>query len=70
MATQIATRPESNQTLEKKIQRARELLLATDLPVYAVAERCGFSSPHYFSRAFAARAGVPPGRYRESTRLG
>jgi AraC-like DNA-binding protein len=53
-----------------RIQRARELLLATDLPVYAVAERCGFNSPHYFSRAFAARAGVPPGRYRESTCLG
>jgi AraC-like DNA-binding protein len=50
-----------------RLQRARELLIGTDLPVYEIAGRCGFNSSHYFSRAFRRHAGVPPGAYRAST---
>jgi transcriptional regulator GlxA family with amidase domain len=42
------------------------LLLETDLPAAAIAEKCGFSQPKYFSQVFHAKIGLPPGAYRKS----
>ncbi len=47
-----------------RINRARGLLLETDLQVKEIAARCGFSSAYYFSRCFTAQAGASPREFR------
>lgn len=47
-----------------RLGRAKELLVATDLPVAAVARRVGYDDPAYFSRLFTRRVGTAPVRFR------
>ena len=47
-----------------RLAHAAMLLRETDLLLDAVADRCGYRSTTFFSAAFRARYGVPPGRYR------
>lgn len=51
-----------------RLQRACELLGATDMTVAQIARAVGFESPHYFSRQFAQRYGQPPTAYRRTVR--
>jgi AraC-like DNA-binding protein len=44
---------------------AKRLLLQTDLPAAAIAERLNFSDSAYFSRFFRRHTGLPPGAFRE-----
>lgn len=48
---------------------ARRMLVESDLPVQAVARRCGFVSPAHFSNAFRATYGITPTRWRQEHRL-
>ncbi|MFJ9418420.1 MULTISPECIES: helix-turn-helix domain-containing protein [unclassified Streptomyces] len=48
-----------------RLGRAKELLVATDLPVAAVARRVGYDDPAYFSRLFTRRVGTAPVRFRD-----
>jgi AraC family transcriptional regulator len=50
--------------LRRRIERAREMLLATDLPVGVVARRVGFASPSHFSQQFKRAVGVLPSAMR------
>ncbi len=47
-----------------RLQRARDLLLASDYPLGEIARRTGFYDAPHLSRTFAAAEGVPPGQYR------
>lgn len=47
-----------------RLLRAKQLLVETDLPLPAVAERAGFSCGEYMSAAFRQATGLPPGTYR------
>lgn len=47
-----------------QIDQAKELLLRTDLPVQAVAERVGQPNAAYFSRLFRRTVGVTPAAFR------
>jgi len=51
-----------------RLDRARELLTRSDLNIDAIADRTGFSDRKWFSRAFRALTGMPPGRYRTAHR--
>jgi LacI family transcriptional regulator len=51
-----------------QIERAKRLLAETELPVAAVAEKCGFGQPKYFSQVFHERVGIPPSDYRRESR--
>lgn len=51
-------------TLQCRIAAARELLMETDLPIKAVAQRLGYRDVYFFSRQFADWMGVSPGAYR------
>ena len=51
-----------------RLERARQLLRETGLSVLDVALMTGFGSASQFSRAFAARHGLPPSRYRAGYR--
>jgi len=53
---------------EARLERAMELLSATDLPLKAVAHRLGFSSHASFTAAFTREAGVAPTVFRRDRR--
>jgi AraC family transcriptional regulator, transcriptional activator of the genes for pyochelin and ferripyochelin receptors len=48
----------------RRLQQARQMLLATDLPVATIGYRCGYENNASFSRAFQRRTGVAPTRFR------
>ncbi len=43
-----------------RLDRARQLLRQTEMPVLDIGLRCGFSSAAHFSRAYSGRFGHPP----------
>jgi len=47
-----------------RLDRAKELLYTTDLPIKAVASECGFRDIYYFSNFFKAATGVSPSQFR------
>lgn len=47
-----------------RLNRAAELLVRSDVPVKRVAEITGYASRTYFTRAFEAQFGLPPGQFR------
>jgi transcriptional regulator GlxA family with amidase domain len=56
-------RPPKRYYMELRLQRARNLLLQTDMSVINVALACGFTSPSHFSKCYRAQYGRTP--YRE-----
>ena len=48
---------------EYRINKAKELLLETDLKIYEIAERVGYSDTKYFCRVFKEVTGFPTGEY-------
>jgi len=51
-----------------RLDRARELLRQTDMPIAAICIACGFESPSHFSRTYRMRFGVSPRNDRSATR--
>jgi AraC-like DNA-binding protein len=49
-----------------RLDRARDLLLSTDLPLGEVARRAGFSEAPYLIRVFREAEGMTPGEYRRT----
>lgn len=54
------------QIAEYRIDRARDLLGSTLLPVSTVASQVGYADPKYFARVFKRRTGLTPTQYRAS----
>ena len=50
--------------VQRRIARATELLLTTDLGIELIAETTGFCDRHYFTRVFARTTGQTPGAFR------
>ena len=50
--------------LNKRIEKAKELLRFSDMSITQVADALGFNSIHYFSNAFYKATGVRPSEYR------
>jgi AraC-like DNA-binding protein len=48
---------------EERLKMAAQLLRTTSLRVADIAAACGFDDPHYLTRAFRERYGVPPREY-------
>jgi LacI family transcriptional regulator len=46
-----------------RLERAK-VLLQTDLPIYEVAQRCGFATPEYMATSFLQSTGMTPTAYR------
>lgn len=51
-----------------KIEKAKELLEYTDMPVINIAIELSFNEPNYFARVFRKTAGMTPSKYREVKR--
>jgi LacI family transcriptional regulator len=50
------------------VDKAKQLLADSELPMQTIAERCGFSSQYQFSRAFRREVGTTPTNYRAGLR--
>jgi len=60
---------ESGTTAQRHIQdavieRSKQLLIETRLPVSEIAYQLGFEYPQHFSRLFKSRTGITPNEYR------
>lgn len=53
---------------ERRVDRARRLLVETDLDIAHVAQRVGLSSQSHFTALFARHTGLTPKRYRDLMR--
>lgn len=52
--------------IKKRIDKARECLLLTNMKINDIAEYVGFNDPSYFSRMFKKRTGTSPREYRQN----
>lgn len=48
-----------------RLNKAKQLLLTTDLEIGEIAHACGYSSANYFSLIFKKKAGISPMNYRK-----
>jgi LacI family transcriptional regulator len=53
-----------------RLERAKRLLLESDLPMSTVAEAAGFNTASYFVQVFRQGVGMTPARYRTKIRTG
>jgi AraC-like DNA-binding protein len=49
---------------DKRLSRAVEQLITTDLPIKTIADDLGYGKPFDFARAFRKRYGFTPSRFR------
>ena len=49
-----------------RIEKAKVLLLTTDMKLDEIAQIVGFKNEYYFSKVFKKTEGIPPGRYRSA----
>jgi AraC-like DNA-binding protein len=54
--------------MAQRVQRARELLRYTELPLAEVAVACNFYDQSHFSRVFSQAVGASPGHWRRHSR--
>lgn len=57
----------SNYIALLRIQKAKEMLSNTELPIKEVASACGFEDAYYFSNFFKKQFGISPTSFRRST---
>lgn len=55
-----------NYVLKLRLQKARDLLANTSLPVYEVGRLCGFEDEYYFSNFFKKHMGISPTAFRKA----
>jgi AraC-like DNA-binding protein len=48
-----------------RMEKAKELLATSVLPIYEIAEECGFENISYFSYIFKKQAGISPAEFRK-----
>ncbi len=53
-----------------RIENAKRLIKSTDLNIYEVSEKIGYSDPKYFSKLFKKVTGMTPFEYKESSKKG
>ena len=54
---------------EIRLGEAARLTAMTDMTFYEIAAAVGFSDQSYFSKVFAAKYGIPPGKYRKLNKI-
>lgn len=66
--TKVVGRSLHAEIARKQLERAKELLSGTDLPMEKVSEKAGFRHLEYMSVTFKKATGLTPGRYRRTHR--
>ncbi len=57
-----------NYLIQTRIEKAKELLADTDLKIYEIAEKVGYTDTRYFSELFQRVCGKTPSQYRNKNR--
>jgi AraC family transcriptional regulator len=52
-----------------RLQKAKNMLMETDMPLHQIAENCGYENGFYFSRVFSKKMKVSPSAYRKAYRV-
>jgi two-component system response regulator YesN len=55
----------SDYLTRKRVQRAKELLVSTRLPIAEIAEKVGYQTAKYFVKVFRSLESLSPGQYRQ-----
>ena len=55
--------------LELRIKKAKKLLVDSNYTVTKISEKCGFSSPYHFCRAFKDKTGMTPTEYAKFNKI-
>lgn len=50
---------------QMRLEKAKELLLQTNIPINEVAYKVGYSDTNYFTRSFSKIYGMPPSQCRQ-----
>lgn len=61
---QVLGRSPKAEILRVRLERAKQLLMDSDLPLARVAEKAGFDHPEHLSRLFKQKTGATPGQFR------
>jgi two-component system, response regulator YesN len=56
----------SEYVTRRRLQKAKELLLKTNLPIAEISERIGYQTAKYFNKVFKEYEKVSPGQYRSA----
>ena len=67
--TQILGRSPNSEIVRVKLERCKQLLMDSDLPLVEISEKAGFESQEYMSRIFKKKLGVTPGQFRSEFHL-
>lgn len=51
--------------MEKRLEKVKELLVYSEMPLMEIAARTGFSSAHHLSNHFKSMTGLPPSHFRQ-----
>lgn len=62
----LTGKPPSEILIRARIERAKDLLIRSDLTVGMIAEQLSYENIYYFSRQFKDITGMPPSTYRQS----
>lgn len=66
--TSLVGKPPMTYLMEWRLNCAARLLRETDAPLSAIARQVGYSTEYAFAGAFRREYGIPPGRFRDTTR--
>ena len=55
----------SEYVTRRRIQRAKEIMISTDLPISEIAEEAGYKTAKYFIKLFKENEGMTPSAYRK-----
>lgn len=55
--------------LELRIKKAKKLLVDSNYTVTKISDKCGFSSPYHFCRAFKTKTGITPTDYAKLNKI-
>jgi len=70
LLTRLTGQPPARYILRARMDRARGLLLRSELPIKEIAASVGFPDVHHFTRVFAEACGCPPGVLRKHPEMG
>ena len=62
--------PFGDYLLQYRMEKAKEFLVHTDMPIKDIAEKLRYTSVQNFTRVFKQTVRVPPGQYRKQYREG
>ena len=55
------------ETIQKRLEKAKKMLMESELPLAEISAQCGFKDYNYFITVFKKTVGIPPKKYKNLT---